>query len=91
MEENVKYLIDKICSEQNYDDILREILKANKENIVKKKLNDINDNKDITMKQKHIIYETIFDYINYTNDELIKNIKEIFRKGVEHGLKNSKV
>lgn len=91
MDEKTNHLILEICNKQNYEDILRQLIKSNRENSVKKLLNEINDNKDITMKQKKIIYETLFDYINYANDELIKNIKDIFKKGVEEGLKNSKV
>lgn len=91
MDEKNNHLILEICNKQNYEDILRQLIKSNKENNVKKMLNEINENKDITTKQKQIIYETIFNYINNVNEELIKNIKEIFRKGVEEGIKNSKI
>ena len=91
MNEKTDDLIMKICDEQNYEAILRQLIKSNEENSIEKILNEINNNKDIPIKQKQGIYEAIFDYINTVNDELIKNIKEIFKKGVEEGLKNNKI
>ena len=91
MNEKTEDLIIRICNEQNYESILRQLIKSNEESSIEKILNEINNNKDIPIKQKQGIYEAIFDYINTVNDELIKNIKEIFKKGVEEGLKNSKI
>ncbi len=91
MNEKTEDLIIKICNEQNYDAILRQLIKSDEENSIEKILNEINNNKDIPKKQKQGIYEAVFDYINRANDKLIKNIKEIFKKGVEEGLKNNKI
>ena len=91
MNEKTEDLIIKICNEQNYDAILRQLIKSDEEDSIEKILNEINNNKDIPKKQKQGIYEAVFDYINRANDKLIKNIKEIFKKGVEEGLKNNKI
>ncbi len=91
MNEKTEDLIIKICNEQNYDAILRQLIKSDEENSIEKILNEINNNKDIPKEQKQGIYEAVFDYINRANDKLIKNIKEIFKKGVEEGLKNNKI
>ena len=86
MEENVNDMVDKICNEQNYDDILRSIIKSNNNNKVQKLLYEIENDKNIPEKIKQKAYEAIFDHINYSNNEVIKNIKQIFRKGVEKGI-----
>ena len=80
-------IVMEICNNQDYDVILKQIIKSSNENKVKKILTEIYDDKCISKKQKQKIYETVFDYIIYANNELIKNIKQIFRKGVEEGLK----
>lgn len=90
MNEEMEFLIMQICDKQNYDALLRQVIKSDRESNVKTLLNEINNDKDIPMKQKQKIYETIFDYINYANEELINNIKDIFKRGVEEGLKSKK-
>lgn len=87
MIDEAEEIVMKICNNQDYEAILKQIIKSSNENSVKKFLNEIYDDRKIPKKQKQKIYEIVFDYINYTNNELIKNIKQIFRKGVEEGLK----
>lgn len=87
MIDEAEEIVMKICNNQDYEAILKQIIKSSNENSVKKFLNEIYDDRNIPKKQKQKIYEIVFDYINYTNNELIKNIKQIFRKGVEEGLK----
>lgn len=88
MKEKTDHLIIEICNKQDYDSILRQIIKQNKESNVENLLEEINSDKDIPIKQKQKIYETIFDYINYANDEIAKKVKDIFKMGVKEAIKS---
>lgn len=79
-------LVARICNEQNYDEMLVKIVNANGEYRIKKLLNEINDNNTISSTEKRHIYETIFDYVDSANSELQRNVKEIFKMGVEKAI-----
>lgn len=78
MEEIKIDLIDEICKEQDFDELLLEILKCNKRNRINKILQDIDENNNIDNDLKRILYEEIFAYVEDTNNYLKANLKEIF-------------
>lgn len=67
MEEIKIELIEKICEKQNFDELLLQIVKSNKENRINKVLQNIEENKMLDKKLKRQIYEGIFDYVNDVN------------------------
>jgi len=84
--DNIEELVARICNEQNYDEMLVKIVNANGEYRIKKLLNEINDNDTISPTEKRRIYETIFDYVDNANSEIQKNVKAIFKMGVEKAI-----
>lgn len=78
MEEIKIDLIDEICKEQDFDELLLEILKCNKQNRINKILQDIDENNNIDNDLKRRLYEEIFAYVEDTNNYLKANLKEIF-------------
>ena len=84
--DNIDELVTKICNEQNYDEMLVKIVNANGEYRIEKLLNEINDNNTISPKEKKHIYETIFEYVDNANSEIQKNVKAIFKMGVEKAI-----
>ena len=80
-------LIDEICKEQNFDELLLIILKSCKENRVNKILESIENDNTIKDRYKKQIYEEIFEYVNDINELFKSNIKEIFSIGVKETIK----
>lgn len=78
MEEIKIDLIDEICKEQDFDELLLEILKSNKQNRINKILQDIDENNNFDNELKKKLYEEIFRYVEDTNNYLRANLKEIF-------------
>ena len=72
-------LINEICENQNFDELLLKIVhKSNSKNRINNLLNDIENNKTITRQLKMKLYEEIFEYVSDVNDYLKNNLKEIF-------------
>lgn len=71
-------LVDKICNEQNFDELLLNIIKQRRNNGIKKILNSINANTNIDDKTKRQIYEEIFKYVNDINKNVKMNVREIY-------------
>lgn len=72
-------LLNEICENQNFDELLLNIVqKNNKENRINNLLNEIRDNTTITRQIKMRLYEEILEYINEVNEYLKNNLKEIF-------------
>ncbi len=80
-------LVNEICEEQDFDELLLEILSYSKENRINKMLQNINKNKKIDSKIKKQLYEEIFEYVNDINESCKTNIKEIFSIGVKKTIK----
>ena len=60
--EEIKFdLIEKVCEKQNFDELLLQIVKSNKENRINRILQNIEENKKFDKKLKRQIYEGIFD------------------------------
>ena len=77
--EEIKFdLIEKVCEKQNFDELLLQIVKNNKENRINKILQNIEENKKLDKKVKRQIYEGIFDYVDDVNKYLKNNLKKIF-------------
>ena len=77
--EEIKFdLIEKVCEKQNFDELLLQIVKSNKENRINKILQNIEENKKLDKKVKRQIYEGIFDYVDDVNEYLKSNLKKIF-------------
>ena len=72
-------LINEICENQNFDELLLKIVqKSNSKNRINNLLNEIENNKTITRQLKMKLYEEIFEYFSDVNDYLKNNLKEIF-------------
>lgn len=72
-------LINEICENQNFDELLLKIVhKSNSKNRINNLLNEIENNKTITRQLKMKLYEEIFEYVSDVNDYLKNNLKEIF-------------
>lgn len=72
-------LINEICENQNFDELLLKIVhKSNSKNRINNLLNEIENNKTITRQLKMKLYEEIIEYVNDVNDYLKNNLKEIF-------------
>lgn len=71
-------LIDKICNDQDFDEILLNIVKQRKDNGIKRILHNISENVSMDEKTKRQIYEEIFKYVNDINDNIKINVKEIY-------------
>ncbi len=80
-------LIDEICNKQDFDEILLNITKQNKEKGIKKILQDISEGSDMPEEIKRQIYDEIFKYVIEVNENIKKNIKYIFKCGVEETIK----
>ena len=71
-------LINEICENQNFDELLLKIVhKSNSKNRINNLLNEIENNKTITRQLKMKLYEEIFEYVSDVNDYLKNNLKEI--------------
>ena len=72
-------LINEICENQNFDELLLKIVhKSNSKKRINNLLNEIEKNKTITRQLKMKLYEEIFEYVSDVNDYLKNNLKEIF-------------
>ena len=72
-------LINEICENQNFDELLLKIVqKSNSKNRINNLLNEIENNKTITRQLKMKLYEEIIEYVNDVNEYLKNNLKEFF-------------
>lgn len=71
-------LIDEICEEQDFDELLLKILNCNKQKRINQILQDIEENNNFDTETKKKLYEEIFGYVEDTNNYLKTNLKEIF-------------
>ena len=71
-------LIDEICEEQDFDELLLRILNCNKQKRINQILQDIEKNNNFDTETKKKLYEEIFGYVEDTNNYLKTNLKEIF-------------
>ena len=59
-------LIDEICEEQDFDELLLRILNCNKQKRINQILQDIEENNDFDAETKKKLYEEIFEYANFS-------------------------
>lgn len=78
MEEIKLDLIEEICEEQDFDELLLKILNCNKQKRINQILQDIEENNNFDAEIKRKLYEEIFGYVKDTNNYLKTNLKEIF-------------
>lgn len=71
-------LIDEICEEQDFDELLLRILNCNKQKRINQILQNIEENNNFDTETKKKLYEEIFGYVEDTNNYLKTNLKEIF-------------
>lgn len=71
-------LIDEICEEQDFDELLLKILNCNKQKRINQILQNIEENNNFDTETKKKLYEEIFGYVEDTNNYLKTNLKEIF-------------
>lgn len=71
-------LIDEICEEQDFDELLLKILNCNNQKRINQILQDIEENNNFDTETKKKLYEEIFEYVEDTNNYLKTNLKEIF-------------
>ena len=76
-------LIEAICEEQDFDELLLKILNCNKQKRINQILQDIEENNNFDAEIKKKLYEEIFGYVEDTNNYLKTNLKEIFTIAVK--------
>lgn len=74
-------LINEICKEQNFDELLLKLLKQSKEEKISSILESINNNPKLQGEIKKQLYKEIFEYVNEINECYKSNIKDIFSMG----------
>ena len=87
MEELELILVDEICKQQDFDEILSQIARPKKNNTIKRIIKLIDENVEIDEKVKRKIYDGIFEYVNDINENLKVNIKEIYSYAVKETIK----
>lgn len=87
MEELELILVDEICKQQDFDEILLQIARPKKNNTIKRIIKLIDENVEIDEKIKRKIYDGIFEYVNDINENLKVNIKEIYSYAVKETIK----
>ena len=79
-------IIKEICEEQNFEELLLQIISRNKCNKLNKILNDIEADNRLGKELKKTVYEDFFDYITEINQSYISGIKEVFCVGAKKAL-----
>lgn len=87
MEELELILVDEICKQQDFDEILLQIARPKKNNTIKRIIKLIDENVEIDEKVKRKIYDGIFEYVNDINENIKVNIKEIYSYAVKETIK----
>lgn len=86
MERNKEQLIEKICNEQNFEELLLEIMSKKENNKINKILTYISESNRLDEKQKREIYGDFFDYLKEINQLYIDSLKDVFCLGVKKAL-----
>ena len=86
MGNNESEIIKEICDEQNFEELLLQIISRNKCNKLNKILNDIEADNRLGKELKKSVYEDFFDYVTEINQSYISGIKEVFCVGAKKAL-----
>lgn len=86
MGNNEREIIKEICEEQNFEELLLQIISRNKCNKLNKILNDIEVDNRLGKELKKTVYEDFFDYVTEINQSYISGIKEVFCVGAKKAL-----
>ena len=87
MERKEKEIIDKICLEQNFDELLLNIKLKHKSNKLNKILTEISEDERMNDKLKKAIYEDFFDYVIDINNSYIASIKDVYCLGAQKAIR----
>lgn len=79
-------LIDEICNEYDFDELLLEIITNEGKSEVNELLQKLDGNIQIDNEIKKQLYSKIFEYVNLINNSFKNNIKTVFSKGVEQAI-----
>ena len=86
MGNNEREIIKEICEEQNFEELLLQIISRNKCNKLNKILNDIEADNRLGKELKKSVYEDFFNYVTEINQSYISGIKEVFCVGAKKAL-----
>lgn len=78
---NVEELVNKICENNNYDELLLEIVNNGKESNINRVLEEISNNTNLNEQEKKSCYDKIFDYVKEVNASFENKVKGIYMKG----------
>ena len=78
---NIEELVNKICENNNYDELLLGIVNNEKKSSINKVLEEISKNKKLNEKEKKSYYNKIFDYVIEINENFKNRVKDIYVKG----------
>lgn len=87
MKREEKEIIDKICKEQNFDELLLDIKEKHKSNKLNKILTEISDDDRMDDKLKRTIYEDFFGYVIDINNSYIASIKDVYCLGAQKAIR----
>lgn len=76
---NIDEIINEICKEKNYEQILVEIVRNDNVKYLNNELERISSDFKINEEQKKKIYKGIYDYIDQVNMSFKNNIENIYR------------
>lgn len=79
-------LIDEICKEYDFDELLLEIITNEGKSEINELLQKLDENIQIDNEIKKQLYSKIFEYVNLINNSFKNNIKTVFSKGVEQAI-----
>ena len=77
----VEKFINKICENNNYDELSLEIIKNGKESNINKILEEISNNTKLNEEEKKSYYNRIFDYVKEINEHFENKVKDVYMKG----------
>lgn len=80
-------IIDKICLEQNFDELLLNIKLKHKSNKLNKILTEISEDERMSDKLRRAIYEDFFDYVIDINNSYIASIKDVYCLGAQKAIR----
>lgn len=86
--EEIEKLKNEICKNQNFEEMLLNIKKTNKNTKITNILRTLENNTEIDGVVKRKIYGEIYDYIYDINKSYEDKIKNVFILGIEETLKH---
>lgn len=86
MGNNERDIINEICKEQNFEELLLQITSKSNNKKLNKILNDIAIDSRMSDELKKSVYEDFFEYVIELNQSYISSIKDIFCIGAEKAL-----